>query len=298
MKCIALFTMLAFILVSSSCAGEINTEEQQIPSNSSKNYIENKGSDTLVNLALAWAEEYQRLHPDVQISVTGGGSGTGFAALMNGTIDLANASRKITPEEIAEAQKNGFEPVEFIVANDAIAVIVHPENPVSQLTLEQVSKIYKGEINNWQEVGGENRPIVRLSRETNSGTHVYFLEEVIRLGRKDDKSIFTADTLLLPSSEGIIAEVSSNPNAIGYDGLGYVTKEVKMVALAKTPNDAYILPSAESVLNGQYPISRNLFMYTRGQPKGSLADYINWIRSEEGQRIAVELGFVPITTPK
>ena len=128
--------------------------------------------------------------------------------------------------------KTGLSRLNIIVANDAIAVIVNPENPIDNLTLEQVSRIYKGEITNWQEVGGEDRPIVKLSRETNSGTHVYFLETVVRLGNKEDKNIFSADTLLLPSSEGIIAEVRDNPNAIGYDGLGYVTEEVKMVALA------------------------------------------------------------------
>ena len=146
--------------------------------------IQNKGSDTLVNLALAWAERYQAEHPDVQISVTGGGSGTGIAALMNGTVDIANASRRIKSEEIAEAEKNGFTPWELVVANDAIAVIVNPSNPVSELTLEQVSAIYKGEIDNWAELGGLDRPIVRLSRETNSGTHVYFLETVVRLGKR------------------------------------------------------------------------------------------------------------------
>ena len=216
---------LIVLLLLSAC-GTPNLQDNSQPANSSAQaYIENKGSDTLVNLALAWAERYQNEHPEVQISVTGGGSGTGFAALINGTIDIANASRAIKPEEIDQAKKNGFEPVEFIVANDAIAVIVNPKNPVSELTLEQVSRIYKGELTNWKELGGEDRPIVRLSRETNSGTHVYFLETVIRLGSTEDKSIFSTDTLLLPSSEGIIAEVRDNPNAIGYDGLGYVTNE-------------------------------------------------------------------------
>lgn len=251
-----------------------------------------------MNLALAWAERYQSNHPEVQISVTGGGSGTGFTALINGSIDVANASRGIKLEEIEEAKKNGFEPIEFIVANDAIAVIVHPENPVSELTLEQVSRIYKGELTNWKELGGEDRPIVRLSRETNSGTHVYFLETVIRLGSKEDKNIFSADTLLLPSSEGIISEVSDNPNAIGYDGLGYVTKDVKMIALAKSAGEAYILPSAETVINKLYPISRHLFMYTRGQPRGVEKDYIDWILSPEAQAIVAELGFVPVTPVK
>lgn len=261
---------------------------------STSNYIENKGSDTLVNLAMAWAEAYQDEHPNIQISVTGGGSGTGFAALLNGTIDIANASRKIKDEEIAAAKANGLEPVEFIVANDAIAVIVHPDNPVSELTLEQVASIYKGELTNWAQLGGEDRPIVRLSRETNSGTHVYFLETVIRLGNSEDKSIFSADTLLLPSSEGIIAEVSDNPNAIGYDGLGYITPGVKTIALAESPSDPYIMPSAETVLTEAYPISRHLYMYTSRQPEGVVKEFIDWILSPVAQSIVTELGFVPI----
>jgi len=287
--------IIFFILLIFTACGSRNPQNNaQPPAASAQTYIENKGSDTLVNLALAWAEKYQNDHPEVQISVTGGGSGTGFAALINGSIDVANASRGIKPEEIEEAKKNGFEPVEIIVANDAIAVIVNPENPISELTLEQVSRIYKGELTNWKELGGEDRPIVRLSRETNSGTHVYFLETVIRLGSSEDKAIFSADTLLLPSSEGIIAEVSDNPNAIGYDGLGYVTKEVKMIALAGTAGDTYILPSAETVISKQYPISRHLFMYTRGQPEGVEKEYIDWILSPEAQAIVTELGFVPV----
>jgi len=195
-------------------------------------YIQNKGSDTVVNLALAWAEKYQDVHPEVRISVTGGGSGTGIAALIEGTVDIANASRAIKDEEREEAAANGIEAVEHVIARDAIAVIVHPDNPVNELSLLEISGIFRGEINNWSEVGGEDRPIVRVSRETNSGTHVYFLEAVIRLGSSEDESIFSADTLLLPSSEGIIAEVRDNPNAIGYDGLGYVIPEVKVLGVA------------------------------------------------------------------
>ena len=186
----------------------------------------------MVNLALAWAEAYRSVRPDILISVTGGGSGTGITALANGTVDIANASRAIKTEEITAMQANGIDPIEFVVARDAIAVIVNPNNPVNQLTLAQVSAIYSGEINNWKEVGGEDRPIVRLSRETNSGTHVYFLETVLRLGNKENKTFFSTDTLMLPSSEGITSEVRDNPNAIGYDGLGYVIPEVKVLAIA------------------------------------------------------------------
>jgi phosphate transport system substrate-binding protein len=288
------FTSFAFLifLLLTACASP--AQSTALPTQATA-YIENKGSDTIVNLALAWAERYQTLHPEVRISVTGGGSGTGIAALINGTVDLANASRQIKNEEILEAQTKGNEPVEHIIARDAIAIIVHPDNPVSQLSLQQIADIYSGKINNWQEVGGEDRPIVRLSRETNSGTHVYFLEEVLRLGNPDDDTLFAANTLLLPSSEGITSEVRQNPNAIGYDGLGYVTAEEKMIAVAETAAGPYVLPSADTVNQGLYPIARDLYMYTNGEPSGVLKTYLEWILAEEAQQIVVELGFVPVT---
>jgi len=257
--------------------------------------IENKGSDTIVNLALAWAEAYQEIHPEIRISVTGGGSGTGIAALINGTVDIANASRQIKSEERKNAEDNGIEPVEFVVARDAIAIIVHIENPIDQLTIDQISAIYSGEITNWKEVGGEDRPIVKLSRETNSGTHVYFLENVLRKGEKDNKTLFSMDTLLLPSSEGISAEIRQNPNAIGYDGLGYVTEDLKVIAVSRDQTGPFILPSASSVNNRKYPIARDLYMYTAGEPQGMILQYLDWIRSPEAQLIVTELGFVPIT---
>jgi phosphate transport system substrate-binding protein len=257
-------------------------------------YIQNKGSDTIVNLALAWAERYQAIHPEMRISVTGGGSGTGITALIDGTVDIANASRAMKTEEIEAAKAKGIQPVEHVIARDAIAVIVNPNNPVNELTLEQISLIYKGVINNWQDVGGEDRPIVRLSRETNSGTHVYFLEEVVRLGDKNDKTIFSPDTLLLPSSEGIISEVRDNPNAIGYDGLGYVVPEVKVIGVAKKAGDAYVMPSVETVNDGRYPVSRDLYMYTGDQISQTIQDYLDWIISPEAQQIVVDLGFVPV----
>jgi len=282
-----------FVLLFSASCGP--TSSEGAASNSSGNYIENKGSDTIVNLALAWAEKYQAEHPEVRISVTGGGSGTGIASLINKTVDIANASRKIKDEEVAQAKSNGVEPVEHIIARDAIAVIVNPENPVSKLTLKQISDMYSGKINNWSEVGGEDRPIVRLSRETNSGTHVYFLETVIRLGSKEDKTLFSMDTLLLPSSEGIIAEVRQNPNAIGYDGLGYVPKDLKMIAIAKEAGSAYVLPSIATVNDKSYPIARDLYMYTNGEPTGIVKAYLDWILSPEAQQIVADLGFVPIS---
>ena len=284
---------ISFLLVFLAACGPSGTQTTQPTSAAA--YIENKGSDTIVNLALAWAERYQSEHPDVRISVTGGGSGTGIAALLNGTVDIANASRQIKSEEMQEAQSKGINPVEHVIARDAIAVIVHPDNPVSELTLQQISDIYSGKFNNWQEVGGEDRPIVRLSRETNSGTHVYFLETVLRLGDKNNKTLFSTDTLLLPSSEGIINEVRQNPNAIGYDGLGYVPADLKMIAIARQPGDPYVLPSISTVNDNSYPIARDLYMYTAGQSSGAAAAYLDWImHSDEAQAIVAQLGFVPI----
>jgi len=256
--------------------------------------IQNKGSDTMVNLALAWAERYEVVNPQVRVAVTGGGSGTGLAALINNTVDLANASRQIKAEELETARQNGVEPQEFIVARDAIAIVVHPSNPVDHLTLQQLSDIYSGKITNWREVGGEDRPIVLLSRETNSGTHVYFLEEVVRLGEKDNKTLFSPDTLLMPSSEGISTEVRQNPNAIGYDGLGYVTADQKTIAVGVDPAGPFWQPSAETVNAGVYPIARDLYMYTAGEPSEAVRAYLEWILSSEAQQIVQTLGFVPL----
>ena len=252
------------------------------------------GSDTMVNLALAWGQAYETSHPAVNVSVTGGGSGTGLAALINGTADIANASRAIKPEEKAAAQANGFDPVEFITARDAIAVVVNPGNPVSQLSLPQLSAIYSGQLTNWSQVGGDNRPIVLLSRETNSGTHVYFLQNVLRLGQADNSALFSPDTLLLPSSEGISAEVRQNPNAIGYDGLGYVTADMKTVAVSAKDGGPFVLPSIATVNDKTYPISRDLYMYTAGEPRGAIKDYLDWVVSPEAQKIVADLGFVPV----
>jgi phosphate transport system substrate-binding protein len=290
-----LYAVLLLIILSSCNRSTDSTQSSQ--NNTQTLTIVNKGSDTLVNLALAWAEKYHELHPEVEISVTGGGSGTGIAALINKTVDIANASRQIKDEEIQQAKANGVNPIEYVVARDAIAVVVNPSNPVNHLTIQQLSDIYSGKINNWKEVGGEDRVIVRLSRETNSGTHVFFLENVIRLGDPNNKTFFSSDTLLLPSSEGITAETRDNPNAIGYDGLGYVTPEVKVVPVSKDDAGPFILPSADSVNNGQYPIARDLYMYTDGKPTGAVLDYLNWLMTAEAQNIVTQLGFVPIKSP-
>jgi phosphate transport system substrate-binding protein len=279
----------AVVLSAAGCSGERRAEARA----QAALMIQNTGSDTLVNLALAWAENYMGAYPDVNIAVTGGGSGTGIAALINGTVDIANASRAMKKEEIEAAKKNGFDPQEHTVARDAIAVVVHPSNPVQGLTIPQLADIYTGKITNWKEVGGEDLPIVLLSRESNSGTYVYFLENVIRQGKKSEL-MFAPDTLLMPSSEGISNEVRQNPNAIGYDGLGYVTSDQKVLAVAKDAASAHVLPSAATVNDGTYPISRPLYMYTAGEPQGVVKIYLDWILGPEGQAIVPTLGFVPL----
>jgi len=294
MKRLFLTLMLSLLCITLTACQPSNSPGGEPANPQPQTTIENKGSDTIVNLALAWAEAYQTIDPSVSISITGGGSGTGIAALINNTAQLANASRAIKEEERQAALANGIDPHEIVIARDAIAIIVNHANPVEQLTLQQLSDIYAGKIDNWREVGGDDRPIVRLSRETNSGTHVYFLETVLRLGDSKSTLLFDPRTLLLPSSEGITTEVRDNPNAIGYDGLGYVTHEVKVLRIASDPAGPYVLPSAQSVNEGTYPISRDLYMYSNGAPQGLLKTYVDWILSPTAQDIVLDLGFVPV----
>ncbi len=290
---LALFGLLLF--VTTACGSATAQTAEASTDGGSGRAIQNKGSDTLVNLALAWAERYRVVKPDVAIAVTGGGTGTGIAALINNTVDIANASRHMKDDEVEAAKANGINPVEFTVAIDALAVIVNPANPVSQLTIDQLADIYTGRITNWQEVGGNDAPIILLSRETNSGTHVYFLEEVVRKGDGDNEDIFAPQTLLMPSSVGITSELRRNPNAIGYDGFGYVDPEhEKLIAVAVDADSPYVLPSVATGTDGSYPIARALYMYTAGEPTGVIRDYLDWIAGPEGQTIVAELGFVPL----
>jgi phosphate transport system substrate-binding protein len=281
------------ILLAAGCRGKEGSGGAGAGATQGAVSIQNTGSDTLVNLALAWAEAYMSLHPEVRIAVTGGGSGTGIAGLLNGTVQIANASRQMSPEELERARAKGFEPVRYTVAQDAIAVVVNPANPVNRLSLARVSELYTGKITRWKALGGQDRPVVLLSRESNSGTYVYFLEHVVRLGKKEDKSLFSPETLLMPSSEGISTEVRQNPNAIGYDGLGYVTGDQKTLAVAREEGGPYVLPSADTVNNGAYPIARPLFVYVAGQPSGAIKEYLEWVTGE-GQALVKGLGFVPL----
>lgn len=251
------------------------------------------GSDTMVNLAEAWAEEYMTEHPEAAVAVTGGGSGTGFVALINGTTDIAQASRNIKSKELALAEKRGVKPYELHVASDGITVVIHPSNPLSRLTLPQLSRIFSGAIKNWQEVGGPDRPIVALSRERNSGTHVFFLEEVVKLGQKKNQTEFAPGVLMMPSSQAIVEEVMSNPSAIGYIGFGYLNPRLKALAIAKDDRSALVTPSIESIKDKQYPISRSLLFYTNGRPVGRSKDFIDFVLSKTGQEIVLKMDFIP-----
>lgn len=288
---LSLATLCAVMLTLVSCTQRRAAEQPASPGGAQT--IENRGSDTLVNLALAWAEAYMHQHPKVRVSVTGGGSGTGIAALINGTVDIANASRQMSTEEFDSAKANGISPVEHTVARDAIAVVVNPVNPVGHLTLQQISDIYVGKTRDWREVGGKPGPIVLLSRESNSGTYMYLLENVIRMGKKGSSLLFSPDTLLMPSSEGISSEIRQNPNAIGYDGLGYVTPDQKAVAVGRDARGPFVLPSVATVNDGSYPISRPLFMYAGSQSSSAVRAYLDWV-VDGGQAIVPALGFVPL----
>ena len=283
--------LIGFLIFAAGCQAGDETDSSE----GAKRAIQNKGSDTIVNIALAWAEEYRVVDPTVSIAVTGGGSGTGIASLINGTVDIANASRRMKEKEIEDAQSNGIEPIEHVVAIDALAVIINLENPVSELTIDELSDIFTGRITNWAQVGGRDAPIILVSRETNSGTHVYFLEEVVRRGEKENTDIFAPQTLLMPSSVGITSEVRRNPNAIGYDGLGYIDPEhEKVLKIAIDSESPYVSPSTETAKDGTYPLSRDLYMYTSGEPTGVIAEYLGWIMSPSGQAIVEMLGFVPL----
>jgi phosphate transport system substrate-binding protein len=255
------------------------------------------GSNTVTPLSSVWAEEFMEANPEVNIAVSGPGSGAGIADLINGTNDICQASRKIKTTEIEQAQANGVEPYEIQVAIDALSVIVHPDNPVSELTFAQLSAIYTGQITNWKEVGGNDTPIVAIARDTNSGTHVFFKEQVVQMQGlpTEDKSLeYGGDVLLLPSTEEGVSQVADNPRAIFYPGLGYVTDEVKPLAIKKTADSSGVLPSIETALDGTYPIARPLLFYTDGEPTGIIKDFIDYCLSSEGQAKVLEVGYVPL----
>ena len=259
--------------------------------------IKNKGSDTIVNLAQAWAEKYTGISSSASVEVSGGGSGTGVAALINGTVDIANCSRQITSTELEQATQNtGKVPQEFIVGYDALAVYVHHGTPIDKITISQLAEIYgeDGTITQWSHLGIQNSAcpsdkIMRISRQSNSGTYFYFREAL--LGKYRD---FELGSLDLHGSKDVVEVIGGTPCAIGYSGMGYATPHVKMLAIATDENATYYAPTLENVLAKSYPIARPLYMYSLGEPMGEIKAYLDWILSAEGQQIVEQLGFVPV----
>lgn len=254
-----------------------------------KGTLQIKGSDTMVNLCQAWAEAFMARHPQVTVAVTGGGSGTGIAALISGTCDLAASSRPMTDKEKKQITARGRNGREWTVALDGLAVVVHPSNPVKQLTVSQLADLFTGRVLNWKELGGANRAVVLLSREVNSGTHVYFKEHVLGAGQE-----FAPEALLMPSSQAIADEVATNPDAIGYYGMGYLNPKNRAVAVAQSPHDAAIVPNETDVRSGTYPIARPLFVYSLDEPQGLLKAFLDFTWSPEGQAIVRKTDFIPI----
>lgn len=256
---------------------------------SSKSTITVKGSDTLVILAQKWAEVYMAKKPDVKIQVTGGGTGTGFAALQNQTTDLCDASRKIRAAEIAECIKTfNRRPTEYKVALDGLTVYTHESNPVKELTLEQVKLIFTGKIKNWKQVGGEDLPITLYSRENNSGTYEFFKENVL-LGYD-----FAASAQTMPGTAGVLEAVAKDKRAIGYGGAAY-GKGAKHLAIKKDDKSPAIEPNEETVLKQTYPIWRYLYIYVNPEiDHGEIASYLSWIRSDDGQKLVKEIGYFPL----
>ena len=258
--------------------------------------IQNKGSDTLVNVAQAWAENYQTVNADVAVAVSGGGSGTGIAAMINGTVDIANASRQMKQKEVDQAKSRGQDPVEHIVGYDALAVFLHPDNPLDSIGIPQLAEIYgeEGETESWGQLGVEvpgckNQEIILVSRQNNSGTYAYFRKAV--LGAKRDYKLGTRD---MHGSKDVVHLVEKTPCAIGYSGLAYATDHVKMPCISNAEGADCVNPSVGTASDGSYHIARPLFMYTNGEPQGEIKSYLDWILSDEGQCIILDKGYAPV----
>jgi len=257
-----------------------------------RNVIQNTGSDTMLDVAQAWAELYQTVNPAVAVAVSGGGSGVGVAAMIDGTVDIANSSRPMNESEIESARANGNDPVEHIVGYDALAVFLHRDNPISAMTLEQVAEIYAegGRAERWSDMGISvpgcpSDRIVRVSRQNSSGTYSYFRDTA--LARREYK----LGALSMNGSSEVVDLVENTPCAIGYSGLAYATEGVKMPCIAKEAGGECVAPSVVTATNATYPIARPLYMYTAGEAQGEVAAYLDWIMSDEGQCILVDIGY-------
>ncbi len=257
--------------------------------------LQNKGSDTLVNVAQAWAEAYKEVNPNLAVAVTGGGSGTGISALINGTVDIANASRSIKDKEEAAAKEKGVTPKEVTVGYDALAVFVHKDNPLGEMSIAQLAKIYGegGDVEKWSQLdvkvpGCDSDEIIRVSRQNNSGTYVYFKEAV--LGKGNEYKLGSRD---MHGSKDVVDLVAKTPCAIGYSGLAYANDEVKMPCVSKGEGKC-VAPTVETAIDRSYPIARPLFMYTNGEPTGTTKEYLDWILSDAGQCIIQKKGYAPV----
>jgi phosphate transport system substrate-binding protein len=255
--------------------------------------LEIKGSDTMVQLGMAWAEAYTA-KSGKQVAVTGGGSGIGISALVNNTCDIAQASRTMKDAEILDANKNGVNPKATVVAWDGLSVIVNPKNAVKELTIEQLSAIFTGAKTNWKDFGGADAPIVVTTREIVSGTHVFFKEHILQMNGKIKTAEYRKDALVLNSNQAIVAEVGGNENAIGYVGLGYLKDTVKALGVAEAAGKAFVKPSADAVLDKSYPVARPLHWYTNGRPAGDTLKFVQFVLSDEGQKIVKDLDFVTV----
>ena len=289
-------SLLTGLLAGVACTLGACTGKQAGPAHTT---IQVKGSDTMVNLAQAWAEQYTKVAPNVDVEVSGGGSGVGIAALEKGTIDIADASRNMKPEEIEQTKRNtGKEPKEFVVGYDALAVYVHKDNPIEEIPFEQLAQIFAegGTVEKWSQLrvkipGVTDDGIVRVSRQSSSGTYEFFREHV--LGKKD----FKLGSRDMNGSKEVVELVAGTKTAIGYSGMGYVTPAVKMLRVARASGEPAVAPTVANTLNQTYPLARPLFVYTLGEPQGEVRRYIEWMLSPDGQRIVEESGYVPVPAP-
>jgi phosphate transport system substrate-binding protein len=247
-----------------------------------------KGSDTMVILGQRWAERYMAAHPGAIVQVTGGGSGTGIAALINGTTDLCQSSRPMKDDEKRKL-RDRFQTmgVELPVAKDGLSIFLHERNPVKELTLEQLRGIYTGAVTNWSQVGGSDAPIVLYGRENSSGTYVYFKDHVLR-GQD-----YAARCQTLPGTAAVVNAVAKDPNGIGFGGAAYA-KGVKDCGVKKDAASPAVLPTEATVRDGSYPITRYLYFYTRTRPAGDLKRFVDWVLSNDGQAIVTQVGYFPV----
>ncbi len=246
-----------------------------------------KGSDTMVRLGQRWAEEYMKKFAKSIIQVSGGGSGTGIAALLNGTTDICMASRDMKAKEYQDAKSKNVDVHRLAVALDGIAVFLHKENPVTDLTLAQLKGIYTGELTNWKEVGGKDATIILYGRENNSGTYAYFKEHVLQEEDYADRC------QTLPGTASVVNAITKDVNGIGYGGIAWATT-VKHAGVKVNDTTAAVHPSLDAVSNGSYPISRELYFFYRGTPSGELKDFVNWALSAEGQKVAEAADYIPL----